>query len=77
VNEELGSPKDVPTGSWRATKTEAVRLHRNESGDTLDVYGHVREETRAAAAGRLSRLLFPPARAAKPAGRETAHRKSA
>jgi len=44
---------------------------------TLDVYGHVLEETRAAAAGRLSRLLFPPARAAKPAGRETAERKSA
>lgn len=44
---------------------------------TLDVYGHVLEETRAAAAGRLSQLLFPPARAARPAGRETAERKSA
>jgi integrase len=44
---------------------------------TLDVYGHVLEETRAAAAGRLSQLLFPPARAAKPAGRETVQRRTA
>jgi len=44
---------------------------------TLDVYGHVLEETRSVAAERLSELLFSPVRARKPIERETAQRKSA
>jgi integrase len=44
---------------------------------TLDVYGHVLEETRSAAAERLSELLFSPAPAMKPVEGETAQRKSA
>jgi len=44
---------------------------------TLEVYGHVLEETRSVAAERLSELLFSPARARKPVERETAQRKSA
>jgi integrase len=38
---------------------------------TLDVYGHVLEETRSAGAERLSQLLFPPSR--KSAEHETAN----
>jgi integrase len=44
---------------------------------TLEVYGHVLEESRSIAAERLSELLFSPARARKPVERETAQRKSA
>lgn len=44
---------------------------------TLEVYGHVLDETRSVAAERLSELLFSPARARKPIERETAQRKSA
>jgi integrase len=43
---------------------------------TLEVYGHVLEETRSVAAERLSQLLFSPARA-MPVERETAQRNSA
>jgi len=44
---------------------------------TLDVYGHVLEETRAAAAGRLSRLMFRPPARRSPPGARPAQRKSA
>jgi integrase len=44
---------------------------------TLEVYGHVLEETRSVAAERLSQLLFSAARATQPVERETAQRKSA
>jgi integrase len=44
---------------------------------TLDVYGHVLEETRSAAAEQLSQLLFSPARATKPVEGETGKRQSA
>lgn len=44
---------------------------------TLEVYGHVLEETRSVAAERLSALLFSPVRSRKSVERETAQRKSA
>jgi integrase len=44
---------------------------------TLEVYGHVLEESRSLGAERLSELLFHPAQARKPVEREMARRKSA
>jgi integrase len=44
---------------------------------TLQVYGHVLEESRSVGARRLSELLFHPAPAKKPVDREIARRKSA
>jgi integrase len=44
---------------------------------TLEVYGHLLEESRAMTAARLSELLFPPSRVRKPIESEKAIRKSA
>jgi integrase len=44
---------------------------------TLEVYGHLLEESRGMSAARLSELLFPPARVRRPIESEKAIRKSA
>lgn len=44
---------------------------------TLEVYGHVLEESRSVGAERLSELLFRPSRVKKPVEREMAQRRSA
>jgi integrase len=44
---------------------------------TLEVYGHVLEESRSVGTERLSELLFRPSLAKKPVEREMAQRKSA